>query len=181
MLSTSRNFEAAARAALANDNLQRALGLACGAPKEWRVALRGWARTIRKPNHLIFPGESRCPSFLPHESVIAGKALESLCEVRGGRSMDPGFRRDSESGSCQFSIAVWIVAQPLRLRIDRSSAALTGTYNEQICQPVSPWSPADAEILADPPLRSCYLLIFKPRIEEYQSLAPDPFLPCARP
>ena len=44
----------------------------------------------------------------------------------------------------------------------------------------SRWSPADAEILADPPLRSCYLLIFRLRIEEYQSLAPDPFLPCAR-
>jgi hypothetical protein len=41
------------------------------------------------------------------------------------------------------------------------------------------WSAA-AEILADPTLRSCYLLIFRPRIEEYQSLAPDPFLPCAR-
>jgi hypothetical protein len=40
MLSTSRNFEAAARADLANDNLQRALGLGRGAPKEWRVAVR---------------------------------------------------------------------------------------------------------------------------------------------
>jgi hypothetical protein len=43
-----------------------------------------------------------------------------------------------------------------------------------------PWSPADAEILVDPPLRSCYLLIFRPRFEEFQSLAPDLFLPCAR-
>jgi hypothetical protein len=44
MLSTSRNFEAAARADLTNDNLRRALGLARGAPQEWRVALRGRAR-----------------------------------------------------------------------------------------------------------------------------------------
>jgi hypothetical protein len=44
----------------------------------------------------------------------------------------------------------------------------------------SPWSPTGAEILADPPLRSCYLLIFRPRIQEYQLLAPDPFSPCAR-
>jgi hypothetical protein len=80
--------------------------------RRW-VSLRGWARTIRKPNHLIFPGEGRGPSFLPLKPVIAGKALESLCEVRGGRSMDPGFRRDSESGSCQFSISVWILARPL--------------------------------------------------------------------
>jgi hypothetical protein len=28
--------------------------------------------------------------------------------------MDPGFRRDSESGSCQFFISVWTFAQPHR-------------------------------------------------------------------
>jgi hypothetical protein len=54
MFSTSRTFEAAARANLANDNLQRALRLARGAPKKWRVALRagqetgiGWIGAVR--------------------------------------------------------------------------------------------------------------------------------------
>jgi hypothetical protein len=50
MLSSSRNFEAAARADLANDNLR--LNLAHGAPKEWRVALR----STRPPNRPEFGG-----------------------------------------------------------------------------------------------------------------------------
>ena len=36
------------------------------------------------------------------------------------------------------------------------------------------------EIIADPPLPPCYLLISSPGIEGHQRLAPDPFLARAR-
>ena len=36
------------------------------------------------------------------------------------------------------------------------------------------------EVVADPPSSSCYLLFPRPRLQESQSLSPDPFLPRAR-
>src|SRR5260370_1770540 len=44
----------------------------------------------------------------------------------------------------------------------------------------TPGAPLMPEIVADPLLPSCYLLFFRPGIEESQSLGPDPFLPRAR-
>jgi hypothetical protein len=43
--------------------------------------------------------------------------------------MDPGFRRESESRSCQFSISVWILAQPLRAA--RGQALVPGIYGKR--------------------------------------------------
>ena len=36
------------------------------------------------------------------------------------------------------------------------------------------------EIVADPPSPSCYLLFSELRVQEFQCLDPDPFLPRAR-
>src|SRR6266446_10305020 len=45
------------------------------------------------------------------------------------------------------------------------------------CPPGAPLMP---EIIADPPLPSCYHLFPRPGIQESQQLGPDPFLPRAR-
>src|SRR6266478_5900480 len=61
---------------------------------------------------------------------------------------------------------------------------LMRTYHEPIYthlyKSCSPGAPLMPEIIAEPPLPSCYHLFPRPEIQESQQLGPDPFLPHVR-
>jgi hypothetical protein len=61
------------------------------------------ARDPRKPNHSIFPGESRGPSFPPHEPVIAVKTCSQLEKFEAAEAWIPAFAGTAKAEVANFS------------------------------------------------------------------------------